>query len=265
MATRRTYSGATTIVSLAFWLDLRGYGAMLNKAGFDPTRPDAKAAIDRLFQFQEIVAGHSRISFPTLVINDGAVAYRDIGLTVHERAWPFIERCWKLYWAATEADKKLKGDGLRGVLAVGMRRKGSNRGILSQNGDVAKIIDDLAEHRITKAEAIKAAWRVRRVNDIVPQLQANFAFSRAYTAEQGARDSKFKLVDSRFYIETRLFRDGIPDWMSVGEPIAWEPKADWLSTLATTFVEIQAMTPPASGAESAIRTGNQLLPLLRKV
>lgn len=261
MVARSKSSAGSTVVSLAFWLDLRGYGAMLNDARFDPTCPEAKAAIERLRRFQEVVAVHSRTTFPTLVINDGAVAYRDIGLTVTDRALPFIERCWNLYQAAMEADLLLGGIGLRGVLAVGLRARGSNRGILAQNAAIEKIISDLAEGRISRDEANRSAWRVRRVNDIVPQLQANFAFSRAYTAEQGA--SEGKLEGSRFYLETRVLLEGVPAWMTAGAPIQWKPKAGWLSALATTFVEVRGISA-AADREKAIRTGRQMLPSLRK-
>lgn len=255
-------TSSSTVVSLAFWLDLRGYGAMLNDAGFDPTCPEAKTAIERLRRFQEVVAAHSRTTFPTLVMNDGAVAYRDIGLTVTDRALPFIERCWNVYQATMEADLQLGGIGLRGVLAAGLRAKGSNRGILAQNEAIAKIIGDLAEGRISRQEAIQSAWRVRRVNDIVPQLQANFAFTRAYTAEQGA--SEGKLEGSRFYLETRVLRDGVPDWMIAGHPIQWRPKPAWLSALAATFVEAQGISA-AADRENAIRTGREMLPALRNI
>ena len=261
MARTTRSSKADPVVSLAFWLDLRGYGAMLNEARFDPTCPEAKAAIERLRRFQEVVAAHSRTSFLTLVINDGAVAYRDIGLTVSDRALPFIERCWNLYQATMEADLQLGGIGLRGVLAAGLRARGSNRGILAQNSAIERIIGDLADGRISRDEANRLAWSVRRVNDIVPQLQANFAFSRAYTAEQGG--SEGKLEGSRFYLETRVFRDGVPVWMIAGEPIAWKPKAEWLSALATTFVEVQAIKAGV-GRENGIRTGREMLPSLRK-
>ena len=233
---------------------------MLNEARFDPTSSEAKVAIKRLRRFQEVVASYSRSTFPTLVINDGAVAYADIGLTVRNRAWSFIERCWTLYRAAAAADLALGGIGLRGVVAAGLRAKGSNRGMLAQNRAVASIIEDLAEGRISRQDAIRSAWRVRRVNDIVPQLQANFAFSRAYTAEQGA--SEGKLTGSRFYIETRLLRSGIPSWMHAGEPIDWKPAADWLSALSATFLEVQDIVE-ARDQENAIRTGGEMLPSLR--
>lgn len=260
MPARATSGDGSTIVSLAFWLDLRRYGATLNEARFDPTSPQAKFAIERLRRFQEVVAAHSRTTFPTLVINDGAVAYRDVGLTVTDRLWPFIERSWDLYQATMEADRHFGGSGLRGVLAVGMRARGSNRGILAQNDAFTKIINDVAEGRLSQWEATKAARRVRRVHDIVPQLQANFAFSRAYMAEQGA--SEGKLEGSRFYLETSVLRDGIPSWMTAGAPIHWKPTVQWLSALATTFVEIRAIGP-AVEQEKSFRIGREMLAALR--
>lgn len=256
-------SGSTTsapIVSLAFWLDLRGYGAMLNSAGFDPTRVEAKAARERLSRFQAVVALHSRTTFPTLVINDGAVAYRDIGLARTDRALPFIERSWDLFQAAREADtEKGRPGNLRGVLAAGLRAKGSNRGILAQNEAMTQIIDDLAMGRISSDEAKRAVWRVRRVHDVVPQLQANFAFARAYTAEQGAKTHAAKLSGAKFYLETRILRDGVPEWMAAGDEIHWEPQADWLATLSTTFVELRGIDLAADHRERAIRTGREML------
>jgi len=248
------------IVSLAFWLDLRGYGAMLNCSGFDPSSKNAKVAIDRLRRFQAVVAQHSRTSFPTLVINDGAVAYRDIGMVRTDRALPFIERCWDLFQAATTADTEAGREGnLRGVVAAGLRAKGSNRGILAQNAAMTQIIDDLAASRISADEAKRAVWRVRRIHDIVPQLQANFAFSRAYTAEQGSKTAAAKLAGPRFFLETRILRDGIPDWINAGQEIDWEPQAEWLSNLSTTFVEIRDIDRVAEHREKAIRTGRELL------
>lgn len=260
MTRGKTSGGGSVIVSLAFWLDLRGYGATLNEARFDPTCPDAKIAIERLRRFQEVVASRSRTTFPTLVINDGAVAYRDARLTVTDRVWPFIERCWDLYQATMEADLQLEGVGLRGVLAAGMRARGSNRGILAQNNAIAEIMENLDKGRISRREAIKAASRVQRCHDIVPHLQANFAFSRAYTAEQGA--SEGKLEGSRFYLETRVLRDGVPSWMIASDPIHWKPSAEWLSSLGTTFVQIRDIRP-AAGQERAFKTGREMLPSLR--
>ena len=55
--------------------------------------------------------------------------------------------------------------------------------------------------------------------DIVPQLQANFAFTKAYVAE--ASGSKGGLEGPNFYVDLILFRDGRPEWLDLGPSIEW--------------------------------------------
>lgn len=250
------------IVSIACWIDLLGYGSMLNAASFDPSCPSARQAIARLRAFQDVVARFSRIAFPTLVINDGAVAYRDIGLTRRDRVWPFIERSHALFEAANEADRALDGYGLRAVVAAGLRARGSNRGLLDQHETLTRTIEDLAAGTLTKQDALKAVRAYRRVNDVVPQLQANFAFARAYTAEQGG--SREGLGGATFYLDTSLFRDGIPSWIAAGPPIPWQPRQAHIAALATTFVAVDALRPPdGADAHGAMHTGRELYARLK--
>lgn len=42
--------------SIVAWMDLLGYGSMLRGVGFDPTADDAKAAVERLNRFQDVVS-----------------------------------------------------------------------------------------------------------------------------------------------------------------------------------------------------------------
>lgn len=253
---------APVIVSIACWIDLLGYGALLNASSFDPSCPAAKPAVARLRAFQEVVAMHSRASFPTLVINDGAVAYRDIGLKRRDRVLPFIERSWTLFEAANKADHVLGGDGLRAVVAVGLRAKGSNRGLLDQHQALTQIVEDLAAHRISKEEALKGVRAYRRLHDVVPQLQANFAFARAYTAEQGG--SREGLGGASFYLDTRLFCEGVPNWAAAGPQIDWRPTQARIANLATSFVAVETLhAPSVSEAQAATRNGRELHALLR--
>jgi hypothetical protein len=249
-------------VSIACWLDLYRYGDMMNAARFDPRHSDAAVPLVRLKTFQGIVRQHSLASFPTLVLNDGAVAYADIGLGQQDRVWQFIRRCWKLFEAATEADLNHRGVGLRGVIAVGLRAPGRADGIRDQDEKYAEIIDDLMAKRLTIEEAKSLARKVRRNFDIIPQLQANFAFTLAYLAETAGGKAGFEA--GNLYLDERVFRSGVPSWMSVGDRVDWVPKQGWLDSLANAFFPIRNMEPASDQeAQAALRIGNELLTILR--
>lgn len=247
-------------VSMACWLDLLGYGAMLNRASFDPYHPIAKRAIEPLRAFQEVVANNSLAAFPTLVINDGAVAYADVGIDARDKVSAFVERSWILFEAASATDIAGGVGGIRAVVAAGLRAKGSRRGFMKQDADYAAIIRSLASAAIDERAALAAMRKVRRVHDIVPQLQANFAFSRAYTAE--ASGKKGGIGGARFFLDRSVLAGEAPAWMTVSDPIPWEPGAQ-IASLATSFHAVEAMDPLPEGAERAFRTGRELYERLR--
>jgi len=83
--------------AIACWIDLLGYGAMIAEADFNPLHPRAAAALERLRRFHKIVADHSVRHFPTLVTNDGAVAYRDLSLRSRSPTHDFVLRAWRLF------------------------------------------------------------------------------------------------------------------------------------------------------------------------
>lgn len=256
--TRSSPSSRTGIVSIACWFDLLGYGAMIEDACFDPVHPSADKPIARLRAFQRIVRKHSSAGFPTLVINDGAVAQTNIEEPRSDKVWRFIERCWALYREATVSDLRYGGPGLRAVIAVGLRAKGANAGILAQEQELTEIIDALVAGEIDRNAAVAQARKVRRVFDIVPQLQANFAFTRAYEAEQAGKDGGFP--GPNLYLDTMVFNDGVPGWIKGGEPFPWRPKKRSLSTSFMTVNEIAAVNDET--ARASLRTGRELRALL---
>lgn len=248
------------IVAVACWLDLLGYGEMMDAAGFDPSHPAAKRPLARLRAFHRVVSAHSGGLFPTLVMNDGAVAYGSLGLLPSGRLESFLERCWRLYQDATAVDRRGRGPGLRAVVAVGLRARGSARGIQAQEEELTGIIEAFAAERINKVEALAAVRKVRRVFDVVPALQANFAFARAYEAERAG--SRAGLTGPGFYLDTAVFRAGVPDWILAEPPIDWRPKR---ASLLTTFVSVGAMgEAPEGGRRDVFRDGRELLSLLRR-
>lgn len=249
----------SAIVSIACWFDLLGYGEMIDEAGFDPTHAGAKRPIARLRAFHRVVSKHSGGGFPTLAMNDGAVAYSNVEQVRSDKVWRFIERCWALYGEATVTDMRNDGPGLRAVIAVGLRAKGSKRGIVAQDDAIAAIIDDLVAGRIGRDEAIAEARKIRRVFDIVPQLQANFAFTRAFEAEHAG--TKAGLSGPNLYLDLAVFRSGVPPWILSGPTVPWRPKKTSLSTSFAAINEIHGVAPEV--ANEAFRTGRELLDLLR--
>jgi hypothetical protein len=67
-------------VSVACWVDLLGYGAMIAEARFNPLHHRSNEAFQRLHNFHSAVAASGHRYFSTLVMNDGAVAYRDLSM-----------------------------------------------------------------------------------------------------------------------------------------------------------------------------------------
>jgi len=116
-------------VAVACWIDLLGYGSMIADAEFNPLHPEAKQAIARIRTFHEIVAQHSARYFPTLVMNDGAVAYRDLSLRSRSVTHDFLIRAWKLFEAIKAEDRKHGHPGARMVLCCGFRMRGRRAGL----------------------------------------------------------------------------------------------------------------------------------------
>jgi hypothetical protein len=249
---------APALVCIACWFDLLGYGEMIDAAGFDPTHVNAKRPLARLRAFHRIVAKHSSGGFPTLVMNDGAVAYSNVEQVRSDKVWRFIERCWALYGEATLTDTRNGGPGLRAVIAAGLRAKGSKRGIVAQDNAIAKIIGDLSAGRIGRDFALAEARKVRRVFDIVPQLQANFAFTRAYEAEQSGTKGGFP--GPNLFLDVAVFKHGVPRWIISGLSNPWKPKKNSLATSFIAVTEIEKV--PGDVAHAAFRTGRELLDVL---
>lgn len=258
MGSPRSRSGSTAIVTIAAWFDLYAYGSEIEEACFDPVHPLAEKPIRRLRAFQRIVRENSTTKFPTLVINDGAAVQTNIEEPRSDKAWLFIQRCWKLYREATDADQRSGGLGLRAVIAVGLRAKGARAGIVAQEEAHAAIIDALVRGEIDRDEAVTRSRNVRRVFDIVPALQANFAFTRAYEAESSGKRGGFP--GPNLFLDTMVLKGGTPDWIEAGSPQPWRPDK---TSLSTSFIKVDniALVDDAI-ARAGLRTGRELRALL---
>jgi len=254
---RKPVATPPRLVAIACWFDLLGYGEMMDEAGFDPTHPGAQTPLKRLRAFHRIVREHSSQNFPTLVMNDGAVAHAPVSPTSGEKVWTFIQRSWELYRAATVVDQGNGGPGLRAVIAVGLRAKGSREGIDAQEASFAGLLERVAEQQITLDRAKTLARSIRRSFDIVPTLQANFAFARAYLAESSGTKGGFP--GPNIFLDTKVFRGGIPTWVDADPPFEWIPKR---ASLATRFVALRGFNDAKFELDD-FRTGDELYPELR--
>lgn len=65
-------------ISVVAWMDLLGYGAMLRDVAFNPSHPQAQAAVDRLKHFQKIAASFANKTFRAMPINDATAFFHDL-------------------------------------------------------------------------------------------------------------------------------------------------------------------------------------------
>jgi hypothetical protein len=121
---------------------------MIADAGFNPLHPNAKKAITRIRRFHQTVAEHSARHFPTLVMNDGAVAYRDLSMRSRSVTYDFLVRSWRLFEAIKAEDEKLGHPGARLVLSSGFRMRGCRAGLDVSRSHFESIITRLQDGSI---------------------------------------------------------------------------------------------------------------------
>lgn len=220
-------------ISVACWIDLLGYGRMISEAEFNPLHLKSKDALRRLRRFHEVVASHSARHFPTLVMNDGAVAYRDLSLRSRSVTHDFLVRGWNLFKDIRAAEAALDFPGARMVLACGFRMRGRRAGLDASNQHLRSIVARVQNGDIDGEQAIREAASMRPTFDVVPQLQANFAFTKAYVAESSG--SRGGLPGANFYVDLTIFEKITPDWIVLGPEITW---ADTRLALSASFAAV---------------------------
>lgn len=197
--------------SAACWIDLLGYGSMISEAEFNPLHAKAKEALARLRRFHSTVSNHSGRYFPTLVMNDGAVAYRDLSMRSRSVTHDFLVRAWNLFRDINAAEQAEGHPGARIVLAAGFRMRGRRAGIDARNSHFQSVMSRFQAKEISARQAIMEAAMIRQDFDIVPQLQANFAFTKAYVAESSG--SKGGLSGPNFYLDLTALARPLPSWI----------------------------------------------------
>jgi hypothetical protein len=246
-------------VAVVCWIDLLGYGGMIAEAGFNPLHPKASEALNRLQRFHRIVSDHSAQRFPTLVMNDGAVAYRDLSLRHSSVTYDFFSRAWRLFSDINRVEQVNGLPGARLVIACGFRVHRRHTGIDAKSGHLKSLMERYHNGKLNAEEAIREAASSRRLFDIVPELQANFAFTKAYLAESGG--SRGGLAGSNFFVDLTIFEEPPPPWVMLGERIMWSNQRLNMNGIFAPVLDL----PPskhAAGGPKGVRNGLQIAQLL---
>lgn len=251
-------------ISGAAWVDLLGYGSMISAAELNPVDPRAKTAVARLRAFHRIVADHSGRYFRSLVINDGAVAYRDLSLRDDGVTHDFLQRSQLLFSDIADSEHRNGWPGARMVLGLGFRARGSRRGIDDGERRVSRILADLRAGTIEAEEAVRQAASIQRYSDGIPQLQANFAFTRSYVADSAG--SRAGLGGAKMFVDTAMFQNDVPPpWVQCGDAIPFE---DERLAIRCSFVPIVGLQPPGKigdripGLRDGLEIGEAIAPTM---
>lgn len=217
----------TTEVALVGWIDLLGYRGQISRYQYNPLDPSAARAIERVQQFHEVVAAHSHRFFPTFVMNDGAVVYRDASPRTGSVTADFLARAWRMFEEISALEKRHGEPGARMILAAGFRARRATA-FNRPSSHAQSLLKRLAEGKITGERAVVEALHAHRYFDIVPDLQTNFALTKAYLADVGGRS--MGLPGPGCYIEEAVLPDPLPQWLECGPPIAWRTESGDIQT-----------------------------------
>lgn len=207
-------------VCVALWIDLLGYGSMLEGAGWDPTSQSAKSALERIVKFQDIVSKASMRHFPTFVMNDGAISYRDLSPRTGGVTFDFLRRAVELHSEINEVDISLGHPGARAVLATGFRVR---RAVCHVDrltlGEGRVIKQKLSDGLISSDQAINHALMARHHSDSTPELQHNYAMTKAYLAD--ASGTKAGFIGPKLFVDLNIFDGEPPKWITFSNEVNW--------------------------------------------
>ena len=208
-------------VYLVGWIDLLGYGSMLRECNFDSTSPLAKEAAKRLRIFNNCLSDKSEKFLPILQINDGAITWRELSFRTISVTYDYLKRVISLFETINYHDIAEGYYGARMVLATGTSISMNNlkfRNINNIRADL--LIKKVNNGEMSVENAIYAASYNRSFFNAIPELQANFAFSKAYIAESSGSKNGFK--GNHLFIDKSIFEITLPEWITTDKIFCWE-------------------------------------------
>lgn len=205
---------------LVAWIDLLGYGAMLRDCNFDPTSDTAKKAVKRLEEFNRLSLEHSDLVFPLIQMNDGIAAWRELSFRSKTVTQDFLCRSIEFFYAVTASEKKHGFPGPRMVISTGirMKMKDLHNSVAANRAD--HLIKMINEKTISVDEAIRKACNYTDYCNAVNALQANFAFTKAFLAEESGKNGG--LPGNNIFIDMNIFKNSSIKCLKLDEPFLWD-------------------------------------------
>lgn len=191
---------------------------MLRSVSFDPTADEARIAISRLTNFQRIATSQASRKFPAFPVNDAVAFFTDLSPRSRHPSFDFINKALITFRLVNDADRTQGFPGARMIIAVGPRVRVP--GIL--RGDerhLASLLTRLSSGVVSARQMIMEAFRVSPIAGLVPALQGNFAFTKAYLADGDG--SRANLGGPECYVDLALFSVPRPSWIRFSEEIPW--------------------------------------------
>ncbi len=233
-------------IYLVGWVDLLGYGSMLRECRFDITSKTAERAVKRIALFQSVLQEKADKRMPVLQLNDGAIIWRRPSFRTTSITFDFLKRSIDLFDTINKVDLENGFYGARMVVAAGwyatifnLRKKHINKWradyLLRQIKDNEKSIE----------EAIHEACFHQGFFNEIQELQANFAFTKAYLAESSGSSGGFE--GNHLYIDSNLLDLKKLNWMKWNKVIIWEYPG-----LCTKFIEYLSMDNKKANAQRGL-------------
>ena len=234
---------------------------MIAETDFNPLHGKASEAIQRLRRFHQIVASHIFRLFPMLVMNDGPVPCRDLSLRSRGPTHDFLKRARKLFNHIKEDENGHGFPGASAVLAAGFRMRGRRAGHDASASHFKSLMERYQNGEIRAEQAMREASQILQSFDIIPQLQANFAFSKAFVADSSGTSGG--LHGAKFVVDLTIFNATMPSWVVAEKTVEWSDESLHMSASFAPIIEF-SRCKHASGGPLGIRDGLQIAHNYRK-
>ena len=166
-------------------------------------------------------------------INDATAFFHDLTPRTNAVTYDFLSRSIEVFEKVNSVELSQKQPGARMIIAVGPRIRitGVATGDVGHKKSIIKRVQDKI---ITAEQGIHEAFRSGPIAGFVPQLQANFAFTKTYVADQ--MGSKAGLGGPNCYIDLCFFAEKIPNWIEFRRNQPWS-----ITGMSTTFGELECL------------------------